>query len=179
MEVSGKYLKRETIRNPANYFYRIKEGERVIEVIEQELYRQKKVMGCIRIVDAEYSGIDRSLQYYAHFNLEQSGHIVGSRYALPRILEHGYFRTPEDQQGPILSFHDVLAGVCVAVRERIPYEELSESDFLYSMKHIKNTPELQQAILSRYHVSVPDVEPDELLRHGVGITLLQLDGVVD
>jgi hypothetical protein len=47
---------------------------------------------CMRILEEEYSGIDGTLPYFTHFNLEFAGNPVGGRMFLPHVLTQGYFR---------------------------------------------------------------------------------------
>lgn len=134
------------------------------------------VDGDIRILDDEYPEIDTSLKFYTHFNMEFGGHRIGKRYGLPHIIKQGYFRSQTDEVLPLCSFDNSLVATCVQVREHIPYRSLQDSNFEFSMKHIKNISDLKGAILKRYKVSLPNLSEEEILSFGVGITVLQLDG---
>lgn len=133
---------------------------------------------CMRILEEEYSGIDITLPYFTHFNLEFAGNPVGGRMFLPRVLTQGYFRAPGDEVLPVLSFANVYVGAVIHKREHVPYKALHEEIFRYSMKHIQNVGELKKAILRRYRVSMPNLSDEEILKRGVGITVLRMDGKV-
>jgi hypothetical protein len=130
---------------------------------------------CLRILKEEYEGIDPLLPFFSHFNIEFAGNPIGKRYALPKILVQGYYRSDEDELPPLLSFDGMLYGMTTNVRDHIPYERLTPEDFRYSMRHIKTPEELKLAILARYRVSMPHVPLPELLTMGVAITTIKLE----
>lgn len=133
------------------------------------------VDGSIRIRKEEYDNIETYLPYYTHFNLEYAGNRIGARYAMPRIMVQGYYRDEDDELPPLLSFENILYGVCVRKKERIPYHELTPTDFAYAMRSIKTTDDLKRLMLSRYKVSMPNLLPEEILKLGVSVTTLRLD----
>ncbi len=153
--------------------YRIRKGETISEIASHEFDIAHHSDGVIRILDEEYGDINRTLPFFTHFNLEFSGHRIGAKYMLPRIVKQGYYRGPEDEVLPVLSFNDVLVGTCVGVREHVPYKALREVNFLYSMKHIQDQSELKKAILRRYRVSMPNLTQEEIFNLGVSVTTLQ------
>lgn len=130
--------------------------------------------GCMRILNTEYDDIDGTLQYLTHFNLEFSGHIVGAKMFLPRIITQGYFRAPGDEVLPVLSLKNIYIGTVVHKREHVPYKAIRDEIFRYSMKHIQNVADLKKAILRRYRVSMPNLSDEEILKRGVGITTIRL-----
>lgn len=132
--------------------------------------------GCMRILEEEYAGINSTLKYFTHFNLEFAGNTVGAHMFLPRIIMQGYFRAPGDEVLPILSLKGVYAGTVVHKREHVPYKALRHEIFQYSMKHIQNVTELKKAILRRYRVSMPNLSEEEIIKRGVGITTIRLEG---
>jgi hypothetical protein len=136
-------------------------------------------LGGIRILDEEYAGIDGTLPYFTHFNLEFSGHIVGAKMFLPRIITQGYFCAPSDEVLPVLSLKNIYTGTVVHKREHVPYKAIRDEIFQYSMKHIQNVADLKKAILRRYRVSMPNLSDEEILKRGVGITTIRLEGLVD
>jgi hypothetical protein len=91
-------------------------------------------------------------------------------------MEQGYYRTPEDEVSPVLSFHDIETATCIGGREHVPYKALHAADFKYSMKHIQNVEELKRAILRRYSVSMPNLTEAEILKLGVAVTTLEWEG---
>lgn len=171
---------RKLPRHTVSIMHRIKNSDGVIlEVDADTLFASNHIDNMIRILRDEYASIDTTLRFFTHFNVESSGHLVGEKMLLPRIITQGYYRTPEDQQLPVLSLENILHGVVVEVREHIPYNELKEADFQYSMKHIRTVDELQKAILKRYSKSMPDQSNENILKSGVGITVLRLEGILN
>ena len=131
--------------------------------------------GSIRIRKEEYDNIETYLPYYTHFNLEYAGNSIGARYALPRIMVQGYYRSDEDELPPLLSFEDILYGTCVRKKERVQYRDLTATDFAYSMRSIKTVDDLTRVIISRYKHSMPSLTKEEILSLGVSVTTLRLD----
>lgn len=134
--------------------------------------------GCMRIIDEEYTGINGTLPYFTHFNLEFSGHIVGAKMFLPRIITQGYFRAPGDEVLPVLSLKNIYVGTVVHKREHVPYKAIRDDIFQYSMKHIQNVADLKKAILRRYRISMPNLSEEDILKRGVAITTLRLEGTM-
>lgn len=146
----------------------------VVQVSASLINAKYGVAGAIRIRDAEYSNIDTHLPLYTHFNLEFCGHRIGAIYGLPRILTQGYFKSPLDEEPPILSWEDLLIGECIRVKEHIPYSAILDSDFEYSMTSIRSVESLKDTILNRYSVSMPMLSKDEILSRGVSVTTLRI-----
>ncbi len=129
--------------------------------------------GVVRIPQAEYAGIPAD-GYFAHFNLEKTDVVVGKRYALPRIMTHGFVGADGREVLPELSFKDIYIGECVAVQNHLRYDALTQADFEYSLVHIKNADDLKRYIVERYSKSKPTLLPQDLLALGVSRMLLKL-----
>lgn len=151
----------------------------IVEYAAKDFARQYGVDTLVRILNDEYQFIDGALPYLTHFNMEFSGHKPGAKVMLPRILRQGYFRGTGDEVLPVLSVDQVYVGTVLKKREHIPYNTLDTEAFTYSMKHIKDSKELQQAILRRYGVSMPLLSDDEILSRGVGMTVIKLEGIFE
>ena len=121
-----------------------------------------------------YASIDATQSRYTHFNLEFSGHRIGSTYALPRILRHGYFRTEGDEEPPVLSFDEILVVRCVSVREHVSYTALRDKDFRNSVPEIQNENDLKKEMLFRYAMSLPFITKGAIVERGISITTLRI-----
>ena len=155
--------------------YTILEGG-VTNIVSAALLDAKLgVAGSIRIRESEYDDIDPYHGYFTHFNLEFSGHRIGKRYALPKILVSGYYKSDEDELPPLLSFEGIYFSTAIKVIEHVPYKALRLEYFAHSMRHIKNEEELRRAILKRYLVSMPGLSEERILSMGVSITTLLLE----
>lgn len=139
------------------------------------LHAKLGINNSIRIRKDEYHHIETYLAYFTHFNLEYAGNSIGARYALPKIMVQGYFHSIEDELPPLLSFEDILYGVCVRKKERVPYRELTATDFAYSMSNIKTVDDLERLIWSRYKVSMPMLSREQIYDLGVSVTTLRLE----
>lgn len=129
--------------------------------------------GVVRIPQAEYSGIPGS-GYLAHFNLEKTDVVVGKRYALPRIIRHGFVEANGREVLPELSFDDIYVGECVEVQNHLPYSALTSADFEHSFVHIQNADDLKRYIVERYSKSKPTLFPQDILALGVSRVLLKI-----
>ena len=168
-----QYLKRSSTLTDLNYVL-FEDGLTV--TVRCNLYHAKiGVDNAIRIRKEEYDDIDIYLQYFTHFNLEYGGMKIGQKYALPKILVQGYYKSDEDELPPLLSFEDFLIGTCVRVKENVAYDELTAVDFEYSMRSIRSPKDLQNAILRRYRVSMPLLSDQEIIKMGVSVTTLRFE----
>ncbi|MFZ2187579.1 MAG: hypothetical protein WAV46_03075 [Candidatus Moraniibacteriota bacterium] len=149
------------------------ENSRTVNAPWQDVYKRFQIDGVIRIDTKDYTEFPEG-KLFTHFNLQLSGHIPGCIYALPKIITHGFFVSPNDEQLPLLDFSQCFIAQCIAVRECIPYEALTEEDFIHSFRHIQNVSALQKEILWRYTQSLPNVATKEILSRGVSITALEI-----
>jgi hypothetical protein len=157
--------------------YVVLENGLTTTVSTELLHAKLGIDGSIRIRKDEYHHIETYLPYFTHFNLEYSGHKIGARYALPRILVQGYFHSSEDELPPLLSFENILFGTCVRKKDRVPYHDLTATDFAYSMSNIKTVDDLERLIWSRYHVSMPKLSKEQIQKMGVSVTTLRLENL--
>lgn len=139
----------------------------------KSLANRLNVYGIIRIRALEYKNIPQA-GYFGHFNLEWTDHQVGKRYSLPRIMRHGsWSATTKEEVLPLLSFENAYKGECLAARQKISYEDVTEDLFEYSMTNIKDIESLKKIILERYSASLPNLTEEEILALGVSFTLLK------
>jgi hypothetical protein len=177
----GKHQSLLALRREGERFretYRIERNGEIEDINAHTFDVTHDIDGVIRIIAEEYHQIDTSLPYYAHFNVEFCGHKIGARYVLPKIVARGYYLGHEDEVPPTLSFKSTLIGMCIGVRERLPYSALRPEDFRYAMKHIQNVEQLKKAIVARYSVSMPGLSEHEILERGVAMTTLRLEEVL-
>ena len=132
--------------------------------------------GVVRIPESEYSGIPTH-GYLTHFNLEKTNVVVGKRYALPRIIKHGFVEADGREVLPELSFDNIYTGECVGVQNHLPYSTLTSVDFEHSFAHIQNADDLKRYIVERYSKSKPTLLPQDILALGVSRVLLKISKV--
>lgn len=162
-------------RESATERCRLIEDGRVVDVSREEILGRLGVDGIIRIHTKDYEQFPAESRF-THFNLQTSGHVPGRTYALPKIVTPGFYISPEEEQLPVLDFSGCLIAKCLAVREHVPYESLSGSDFEHSFRHIRTAEELQKEILWRYTQSLPRLSREGILSLGVSITELEITG---
>lgn len=122
----------------------------------------------IRIQQSEYDEIPES-GFYTHFNLGSAPHVPGTVYSLPRIIKHGH-----DEVDPLLSFENILNAKCIGVKIAVPIDSVTEEDFRYSMRGIKDIESLKERMLYRYTKSRPQLSKEEILNMGVTVTYLEI-----
>ena len=146
-------------------------GEQTVRVID--LCERLQVDGLIRLHHRDYDLVDILQQKYVHFNLEFTLNERGKRYAVLPIIRSGY-RTESDEEEvlPILDPRRHRIGVCEAVMQRVPIEEVSSAHFAYSIETIMTIDELKNAMIQRYAPLFPHLRPEQLLSRGCAITVI-------
>jgi hypothetical protein len=147
-------------------------------VPKEELCARYGIDGIIRIHTKDYGEFPSGTRF-THFNLQASGHVPGDIYALPKIVTPGFFISPDNEQLPVLDFSRCLIARCVATKEHVPYDRLTEEDFAHSFRHIQDIETLKKEILWRYTQSLPSLPPADMLALGVGITELEITKQLD
>jgi hypothetical protein len=141
---------------------------RVIDICER-----LQVDGLIRLHLRDYDLVELLQEKYVHFNLEFTLNELGKRYAVLPIIRSGY-RTESDEEEilPILDPRRHRIGMCEAVLQRVPIEEVSSAHFAYSIETIMTIDELKKALIQRYAPLFPHLRPEQLLSRGCAITLI-------
>lgn len=110
---------------------------------------------------------------FAHFNLQQSLHKIGNKYALPLIVRNGYM-TKTKEVFPLLSFENCLIAECLDVQEKVAYSDIHQRILASSLIGLQSVIELKEFIKQKYSTSMPDLTDKELEKLGVGITTLKV-----
>jgi hypothetical protein len=148
--------------------------KKIFQLNEKEFLSEIGAQGIIRIEDRQYKYLPKG-NLVAHFNLEECGHKIGDTYALPRIIKHGYYsKIKNKEELPVLSFKKIIFGKCIAVKEKLKYNDITLEDYKYSFTNIKNDKQLKKQILKRYSQSMPDLSKEGILKLGVSYTLLEI-----
>lgn len=150
----------------------LNQGQELISSWE-EIYKRFGIDGVIRIHKKDYDQFPKG-DIVTHFNLEKCNHVPGKIYALAKIIIPGFFLSSAVDQSPLLDFSQCYVAQCLSVKEKIPYENLTEEDFAHSFLNIHNTFELKKEILWRYKQSLPDLSDEAILSLGVSMTTLKI-----
>jgi hypothetical protein len=131
------------------------------------------VDGLIRLHLRDYDLVELLQEKYVHFNFEFTLNELGKRYAVLPIIRSGY-RTESDEEEilPILDPRRHRIGMCEAVLQRVPIEEVSSAHFTYSIETIMTIDELKKALIQRYAPLFTHLRPEQLLSRGCAITLI-------
>lgn len=132
------------------------------------------ISGPIRVFEKEFKDIQFTDGLYGHFNLAETGHVVGQTYLLVQIIQSGISNdNPDKEVLPLLSFDKAIIVECVEVQNNIPFEKLDSHYFTHSMKGVLNPEILLERIYDRYKDSRPGLTKEMVQRMGVGYTLLR------
>jgi hypothetical protein len=146
-------------------------GEQTVRVID--LCERLQVDGLIRLHHRDYDLFEILQEKYVHFNLEFTLNEPGKRYAVLPIMRSGYRTESDDEEVlPILDPRRHRIGMCEAVLQRVPIEEVSSAHFAYSIETIMTIDELKKALIERYAPLFPYLRPEQLLSRGCAITLV-------
>jgi hypothetical protein len=146
-------------------------GEHTVCVID--LCERLQVEGLIRLHHGDYDRVECLQKNYVHFNLEFTLNEPGKRYAVLPIIRSGYRTESHGEEVlPILDPRRHRIGVCEAVMQRVPIEEVSRTHFAHSIETIMSIDELREALIQRYAPLFPHLPPEQLLSRGCAITLI-------
>jgi hypothetical protein len=146
-------------------------GEQTVRVTY--LCERLQVDGLIRLHRRDYELVEILHEKYVHFNLEFTLNERGKRYAMLPILRSGYRTESDDAEVlPVLDPRRHRIGVCEAVMQRVPIEEVSSAHFAYSIETVMTIDELRTALIQRYTPLFPNLRPEQLLSRGCAITLI-------
>jgi hypothetical protein len=146
-------------------------GEQTVRVID--LCERLQVDGLIRLHHQDYVLFEILQERYVHFNLDFTLNERGKRYAVLPIIRSGYrMESNEEEVLPILDPRRHRIGVCEAVLQRVPIEEVSSAHFAYSIETITTIDELKRALIRRYAPLFPHLRPEQLILRGCAITLI-------
>jgi hypothetical protein len=146
---------------------------KTVSISMEEFHQKFNVDGVIRIPKQEFDLITDQMKRFTHFNIQYCAHNEGEKYVILKIDQPGFFDGTNERQ-PIFNNEIYLETKCVRVKNYIPYEELKDSDFQYSLSHIYDVASLKKAILKRYEQSLAHVSDDQKLALGVSITELEI-----
>ncbi len=152
---------------------------------EQEVFKDKVqtradlgVDGFIRIRENEFVNIDKGAIFLAHFNLQHTSHEVGKVYGLVKILRNGHYSGVDSVEVlPLLDLSQVYIAEGVEVQNHLSYEDLTNEHFKHSLPNIKNVDNLKDVICDRYCESMPNLNKEEIVKLGVGFTLLKFKSI--
>jgi hypothetical protein len=146
-------------------------GEQTVRVID--LCERLQVDGLIRLHRQDYDLVELLREKYVHFNLEFTLNERGKRYAMLPIIRSGYrIESDEEEVLPVLDPRRHRVGVCEAVMQRVPIEQVSRAHFAHSIETIMTINELKKALIQRYAPLFPHLRPEQLLSRGCAITLI-------
>jgi hypothetical protein len=146
-------------------------GEHTIRVID--LCARLRVDGLIRLHHRDYDRVELLQEKYVHFNLEFTLNEPGKRYAVLPIVRSGYRTHSHGEEVlPVLDPRRHRSGVCEAVMQYVPIEEVSGAHFAHSIETIMTTDELKKALVQRYAPLFPHLRPEQLLSRGCAVTVI-------
>lgn len=134
----------------------------------------------VRIPNADYPELELYRQHVLHINLPIAyPRLKDSVIALPRIVKNGYFKPPETEELPILSYQNIWRAGVVDFKARVMYNELPDNIFEEPIiGGARNVTELEELVWKRYSPSLPSVSKQAMLDQGLSLTWLYLSELV-
>lgn len=150
-------------------------------LFDQEVFLEKlEVEGVIRIPKVEFSQIKFKDGLFAHFNLEKTNHVAGSKYVLMPIERSGVqLSDVQEEILPLLSMDSAIVVECVEVQHNLGYDQLTSDHFRYSIDGLGDKEALLARIQERYGASRRDLLAEDIKSAGVGYTLLKFLKKID
>ena len=153
---------------------RIQSNGKEVQIETVEFCKKLGVFGIIRVFEKEFGDIEFTDGLYGHFNLAETGHVVGEKYTLVKIIRAGVSSdNPELEVEPLLSIEGAYIVECVEVRNNIPFDKLDATYFAHPMRGVTNSKVLVDRIYKRYSLSRPGLTRELVQRMGVGYTVLR------
>lgn len=149
-------------------------NRREMSLLRNDVSQKLNVDTVVRIPDSVYPNNTKAGEILSHFGLPIHGDIAGSKAALPKILEHGFFRRTREEKLPLLSFEKIWIAEIVECFELISYNNLQERFFKNVIGEAVDERSLKELILNRYRNQLPDRSDEEILSEGVSLRLLKL-----
>lgn len=140
-----------------------------------EFQRRLGVEGWIRLHPDDFAAVHAFTDRWVHFNLGTTSNLAGHRYAIVPIVRPGH-RGADGRE--TLAYVDVgqsRVGLCIAVRQSVPLDQVTASDFAASLPNICTAAQLAAALIGRYARMYPTLSSTELLAKGCAITTIELD----
>ncbi len=134
---------------------------------------ENNIDSVIRIHKKDFDKIDRKNNFFTHFNLRKAGHKKGEKYAVIKIIKAGGIDENGKEFFPTFDLSDLIITKCIDFKFKKNLE-ITDNEFKYSMKSIKNIEELKKEILFRYKKFRVGKTEEEIFNEGVSITELKI-----
>ena len=133
----------------------------------------------IRIPEKDYPSAEMKGNSVVHVNLPITYSRLERIAALPRIIQSGYFKPPDSEKLPVLSYQSIWKAKVIDFIPHVSYDTLPPTMFThFIIGKAANTEELKKLVLSRYKKTLPLSTNKEILNQGLSITYLSLEEMV-
>lgn len=151
---------------------------KVQEINEKDFYEKLKVDNIIRIQEKDFNQIDLNNKKITHFNLRNTKHLVGDKYAIVKIKKPGGIDKNGKEFMPIFDLSKIIIGKCIKFEFK-DINEVTKKDFEFSMKNIQNLKELKKEILFRYKKFRVGKTEEEIFSEGISLTILDIEEIIN
>lgn len=129
----------------------------------------------IRLGAEDYDLLAPMRGRFVHFNLETTLNEVGKRYAILPIVKAGRRDENDLEILPVVDPLRYRSGICEDVLQRVSLQEVEPKYFALSLPNIRNSHELEAALIKRYAPMFPRLSTQDIVARGCAITVLSLE----
>jgi len=150
---------------------KLSKNNKLFLVNEKKFCKPYASNGIIKLHKQDFRLINKAALKYTHFNIKDTGHKVGHKFYIMKILKPGYFDGKKNY-APVLDMNFFFVAKCTYVKNNVSYTKLKKSIFKNSLKNIQNKKQLIRAIKRRYKKSLSHITDESKVEMGVAITKL-------
>ena len=127
----------------------------------------------IRLHLEDFEQITPTMEFFTHFNLSNTSHVVGLHYVLVPIIRRGSRTLGGEEIPAYVDLSRTRHAVCIAVELHVPFTSVTSRHFEHSLARIRSQHQLRAAMLSRYRSMFPGQSDDAIIDQGCAITSLR------
>lgn len=150
----------------------------IVKTKEERILQLYGVNDSIRIPKRDYPESSKAGVVFVHYNLPIEYSREGFSVVLPKIIRRGYFKKPNIERLPILSFDGVWKAKVVNFVRHTNYSDLAP----YCLKNViggaKDVDGLKKMMTRRYLNVLGDETEEGIINKGVTVTFLRFEELV-
>lgn len=146
---------------------------RTILTNQEEILRRYGVDDLIRIPKKDYPESAKVGDVFVHYNLPIEYSRKGFNVVLPKIIRRGYFKKPNIERLPILSFDNVWKAKVVNFVQHTNYSDLTPDCLKNVIGGARNVDGLKKMMVKRYLKVLGDETEEGVINKGVSVTFLE------
>lgn len=146
----------------------------IVKTKEERILQLYGVNDSIRIPKRDYPESAKAGDVFVHYNLPIEYSREGFSVVLPKIIRRGYFKKPNIERLPILSFDGVWIASVTRFVKHANYSDLKADCFENVIGGARNVEGLKRMMTRRYVKVLKDETEEGIIKQGVTVTFLEL-----